>query len=153
MNCKAGRSDKFLFAAAGQPLRRRSTPPAKRFRPLDHLLVAIGAGDGGDGVLTLVGRAVSSVFSITVPGKLGGVVLLDLGKFSANNVVSHLDPLGWAGERKPRDENVGSSPPFFVHDAVGVLVDIFLASLLFTQNTHLHPKHLTYWRFNSDKLV
>ncbi|CAM9628722.1 unnamed protein product [Ectocarpus sp. 12 AP-2014] len=52
-------------------------------RPLDHLLVAVGAGGGGDGVLTLVGRAVSSVFSITVPGKLGGVMLLDLGKCTA----------------------------------------------------------------------
>ena len=45
------------------------------FRPLDHVLVA-GAGQG----LTYVGRAISWAFPVTLPGELGGTLLLDLGE-------------------------------------------------------------------------
>eukprot|EP00904_Undaria_pinnatifida_P000502 jgi/Undpi1/10452/HiC_scaffold_29.g12902.m1 len=43
-------------------------------RPLDQLMVA-----GGGGALTLVGRAISSVFPLTLPGDDAGRLLLDLG--------------------------------------------------------------------------
>eukprot|EP00752_Nemacystus_decipiens_P018485 g16574.t1 len=43
-------------------------------RPFDHALVT-GTGQG----LTFVGKAISSAFPVTLPGELGGTLLLDLG--------------------------------------------------------------------------
>ena len=57
----------------------------RSIRPLDHLLVNAGAGTAE--ALTPIGRAITSIFHITLPGggdgggfSGGGLVLLDLGE-------------------------------------------------------------------------